>query len=101
MLSEIKTLLTMMISLRGLNPYCNGRCSQSAYGYIGHAKLSFVLILIVMEDALRVESHLLYNRVIPVLILIVMEDALRGQKYITSDNERITDLYYNLFTKFY
>jgi len=30
-----------------------------------------------------------------------MEDALRGQKYITSDNERITDLYYNLFTKFY
>ena len=42
-----------------------------------------------------------YDRTDEVLILIVMEDALRRQKYITSDNERITDLYYNSFTKFY
>ncbi len=40
----------------------------------------WVLILIVMEDALRVESVIGVRRLLnTVLILIVMEDALRGQ----------------------
>ena len=44
---------------------------------LGHNAFTKVLILIVMEDALRVYKAFSYKEAFTVLILIVMEDALR------------------------
>ena len=39
-----------------------------------------VLILVLMEDTLRVENGIDYVKVVRVLILVLMEDTLRGTK---------------------
>ena len=60
-----------------LNPYSNGRYSESA-DIEGLMKKSVaVLILILMEDTLRVERRIQHCERELVLILILMEDTLR------------------------
>ena len=59
-----------------LNPYCNGWSSKSTnFSLVEHKLL--VLILIVMDDPLRVLIDCLTNYGQSVLILIVMDDPLR------------------------
>ena len=60
-----------------LNPYYNGRYSPRCSAY--HVNdLIEVLILIIMEDTLRVECmEASGHRSLQVLILIIMEDTLR------------------------
>ena len=63
---------------KSLNPCSNGRCS--ARGSTTAALLGWVvvLILVLMEDALRADTGEVFsNRFIIVLILVLMEDALR------------------------
>ena len=58
-----------------LNPCCNGRWSQTELGKeVALGKIP-VLILVVMEDGLRLPS--LLSILSRVLILVVMEDGLR------------------------
>lgn len=66
-----------------------------------HSKLANVLILIVVEDTLRARINKIVATVCIGLNPYCNGRCSQRQKYITSDNERITDLYYNLFTKFY
>ena len=61
----------------GLNPYSNGICSTSDEGSEYHFGIH-VLILILMEYALRVVINLSLSLKMAVLILILMEYALRG-----------------------
>ena len=61
-----------------LNPCSNGRCSASRHRWAGQRSLHTVLILVLMEDALREDGTICdsYSD-IEVLILVLMEDALR------------------------
>ena len=63
-------------AIRSLNPCSNGRCSASPKKEWSKEILS-VLILVLMEDALR--ALLLHSKKYEegVLILVLMEDALR------------------------
>ena len=61
-----------------LNPCSNGRCSAREYFYIEKQDGSKVLILVLMEDALRVRRRGEKSNDYAVLILVLMEDALRG-----------------------
>ncbi len=64
-------------ALLSLNPCSNGRCSASSCSHKCSTGVQQVLILVLMEDALRVllqESSKFTGRV---LILVLMEDALR------------------------
>ena len=65
------------ISRKGLNPCSNGRCSAS-YQRRDDISSQRVLILVLMEDALRVATSIDFNKDVRiVLILVLMEDALR------------------------
>ena len=60
-----------------LNPCFNGRYSQSRETIILLSS-TIVLILVLMEDTLRVMAESGYQRFTTVLILVLMEDTLRG-----------------------
>ena len=61
-----------------LNPCSNGRCSASLFTKALTSKSATVLILVLMEDALReVEREDGTHLFLLVLILVLMEDALR------------------------
>ena len=60
----------------GLNPYCNGRWSRTAFPDSLPADFMLVLILIVMEDGLVLTIRNINTTEMTVLILIVMEDGL-------------------------
>ena len=71
-----------------LNPCCNGRCTRTNAVLRDNEDISFVLILVVMEDALALWRSLCIHIIHRVLILVVMEDALAlpvlrvgGQEY--------------------
>ena len=61
----------------GLNPCSNGRCSARNLSSNVSAQVAEVLILVLMEDALRVLHNQSRDNVLKVLILVLMEDALR------------------------
>ena len=61
----------------GLNPCFNGRYSQREKKSIIE-QLVKVLILVLMEDTLRVTDCLCRGLTPTVLILVLMEDTLRG-----------------------
>ena len=62
----------------GLNPYSNGRYSESDVFSAALLQLIGVLILILMEDTLReLYFNLHLTLICQVLILILMEDTLR------------------------
>ena len=63
--------------INSLNPCFNGRCTSTAFGSANSYTLSFVLILVLMEDALvpyTTKARRMTNK--SVLILVLMEDAL-------------------------
>ena len=60
----------------GLNPCFNGRYSQSLNN-LTLAGRSLVLILVLMEDTLRVKNLKVKGVNLNVLILVLMEDTLR------------------------
>ena len=62
---------------KGLNPYYNGRYSTREAEDLWNELIEKVLILIIMEDTLRVNLCLLLRFQVNVLILIIMEDTLR------------------------
>ena len=63
-----------------LNPYYNGRyATRTKYLHIMATRES-VLILIIMEDTLRVQSLAVVVCMFAVLILIIMEDTLRVRR---------------------
>ncbi len=61
----------------GLNPYSDGRCSKRLVKANLMEVGQVVLILILMEDALRDLEVKVSSVEATVLILILMEDALR------------------------
>ena len=61
----------------GLNPCFNGRYSQRA-AISKHSSQNIVLILVLMEDTLRVIDKIKVFASTTVLILVLMEDTLRG-----------------------
>ena len=65
--------------LRGLNPCSNGRYSQSMQLTKNFA-YTLILILVLMEDTLRVLLTVETIRLILILILVLMEDTLRESK---------------------
>ena len=66
--------------LRGLNPCCGGRWSQRK-DLEANGAPNPVLILVVVEDGLRVSKEDLITLLkANVLILVVVEDGLRGSK---------------------
>ena len=77
MLSEILHAVHFLYIRMSLNPCSNGRCSQSLSGNEVKALLSEVLILVLMEDALRELIMPRKRNGKAVLILVLMEDALR------------------------
>ena len=62
-----------------LNPCFNGRYSQSQIGSRGYSAQIGVLILVLMEDTLRVFVFSQSNNKNQVLILVLMEDTLRDR----------------------
>ena len=62
-----------------LNPCFNGRYSQSLFETLVD-RLRKVLILVLMEDTLRVISNFANNTKGLVLILVLMEDTLRERQ---------------------
>ena len=62
----------------GLNPCFNGRYSQRAQGGFELIETT-VLILVLMEDTLRVNKRYIFAVYVSVLILVLMEDTLRGE----------------------
>ena len=60
-----------------LNPCFNGRYSQSQIGSRGYSAQIGVLILVLMEDTLRVIKGSELGAYKTVLILVLMEDTLR------------------------
>ena len=66
-----------------LNPCSNGRCSASSQRSAFYVRVVAVLILVLMEDALREFRGFFDNRPLDVLILVLMEDALRA-RYVCS-----------------
>ena len=75
--------------LLGLNPYYNGRYSTRISTKAKTVFCLIVLILIIMEDTLRVNAMDVTVFVILVLILIIMEDTLREQKLQSITNQHI------------
>ena len=70
--------LCKLVYINSLNPCCNGRCSASDNERASCSPQGEVLILVVMEDALRAKKKRNGNdKKSDVLILVVMEDALR------------------------
>ena len=63
---------------RSLNPCSNGRCSARCGEGCIIFRIISVLILVLMEDALRDRQTTRYNTALSVLILVLMEDALRA-----------------------
>ena len=59
-----------------LNPCFNGRYSQR-YDVDMNAMKAAVLILVLMEDTLRVHINDVKSKKVAVLILVLMEDTLR------------------------
>ncbi len=66
-----------MIFINRLNPCFNGRYSQSMQRNGRAVRLQKVLILVLMEDTLRVTKEELDILKEKVLILVLMEDTLR------------------------
>ena len=64
-----------------LNPCSNGRYSQSHNKWEGKYKGGWVLILVLMEDTLRVVVVLFMILNTLVLILVLMEDTLRVTRF--------------------
>ena len=62
----------------GLNPCSNGICSTGIPTTYNTARQRQVLILVLMEYALRDESYSHMYAALTVLILVLMEYALRG-----------------------
>ena len=63
-----------------LNPCSNGRCSARRFATDYYISSGIVLILVLMEDALRAYDDMDYVTYdILVLILVLMEDALRAE----------------------
>ena len=60
-----------------LNPCSNGRCSARVY-FQSYNSVVAVLILVLMEDALRDLLSIPLELLVSVLILVLMEDALRA-----------------------
>ncbi len=78
MLCEIVCLIIKTNQNYGLNPCSNGRCSASSSAHGWPSPRGGVLILVLMEDALRGEEiRRRINGYLGVLILVLMEDALR------------------------
>ena len=72
--------LTSQTLTQRLNPYSDGRCSKSISFGNEVVFAESVLILILMEDALRAYNEMVSNsETFSVLILILMEDALRAR----------------------
>ena len=65
------------VEISSLNPCSNGRYSQSNYKPFS-TRLVMVLILVLMEDTLRVDQSIYNILVFNVLILVLMEDTLRA-----------------------
>ena len=76
MLCEVLQAYSNAAAEAGLNPCSNGRCSASRFS-LSKIKIVSVLILVLMEDALRAGLVLLSWMREVVLILVLMEDALR------------------------
>ena len=72
-------MLIQITLLQGLNPCSNGRCSASGKLDEEMAQILSVLILVLMEDALRDTNDFTEVAFIKVLILVLMEDALRDE----------------------
>ena len=64
--------------IQRLNPCSNGRCSASLAFFRLWLENVGVLILVLMEDALREFEDFVSAYKNAVLILVLMEDALRG-----------------------
>ena len=77
MLCEFNSKTTRNGKEQCLNPCCNGRCSASWEDLGFQVTSKEVLILVVMEDALREKPSITSIGKWEVLILVVMEDALR------------------------
>ena len=77
MLCELQLEDDTVIGVRSLNPCSNGRCSASYSSRFSVEDSLWVLILVLMEDALRVCSRIRITQRYRVLILVLMEDALR------------------------
>ena len=60
----------------GLNPCFNGRCTRTSVKITPITGAEFVLILVLMEDALVLKCSASYTCKTSVLILVLMEDAL-------------------------
>ena len=61
----------------GLNPCFNGRCTRTTAKQTAERRFVFVLILVLMEDALvQTTIKKMKKFVVTVLILVLMEDAL-------------------------
>ena len=74
--------------MKSLNPCCGGRWSQSGVKKeVKELDYSVVLILVVVEDGLRVDIFSDPSTGYPiVLILVVVEDGLREQKMQCDDH---------------
>ena len=78
---EIKIILKQE-SWKSLNPYFFGKCSTATSQGCGEVKRSYVLILIFLENALRLYLKKQIEAIeIDVLILIFLENALRPYGY--------------------
>ena len=66
----------------GLNPCFNGRYSQSQTSEADTNQWQ-VLILVLMEDTLRVQTSCGLTACYEVLILVLMEDTLRVQRLVS------------------
>ena len=55
-LAQQITIMLVIFEGLGLNPCCNGRCTRTTKLHEGLTQFSYVLILVVMEDALAHQS---------------------------------------------
>ena len=78
MLSEVNTLIANAKDNKCLNPYFIGPCSPSLERAI-YDQCIDVLILILLDHALRVPKGTEENQENDVLILILLDHALREQ----------------------
>ena len=69
-------LVVKQLGYQGLNPCFNGRCTRTSEDNMPQAMKLFVLILVLMEDALVLFLHEWRGHDLYVLILVLMEDAL-------------------------
>ena len=78
--SQRYNILNVIKSFLSLNPCFNGRYSQRKKSSSRRSKNLLVLILVLMEDTLRVlkEKVFIKMQFLKVLILVLMEDTLRS-----------------------